>query len=170
MSQESWKSTFIRFFSSTFAALCVILAIQLFVTGSAFAGDRKHATSTICQGMSKEGRDALRYNGSSLEAVGKDVTVMCPIIRDNTTGRMRYVSVRFLRKTGDYTAVRGTVLSCNAAYGGCVSKSSDSSSTNTFTSTYIDTRNMPHTKNHYFSYKTVLPEGWKIVSVMWDED
>lgn len=158
------------FCTSTSIALCVVISAQLLGMRQASAGDRKHATSTICQGMTKAGRDLLKYNGSSLEAVGADVTVMCPIIRDNTVGKMRFIEVRFKRKNGDSSEVKGKVISCNSAFGGCESRSASTSSINVFTSTNIDTRNLPHSIDHYFSYEAILPDGWKIVSVEWDED
>jgi hypothetical protein len=48
------------------------------------ADDGKIISSAICQAMTPNGAEHLRHLGSSLQAVGADVTVICPIA-DKTT-------------------------------------------------------------------------------------
>jgi hypothetical protein len=138
---------------------------------SALAADEKVISSAICQAMTPLGSQHLQHNGSSVQAVGVDVTVVCPIVRDNLDGRLQWVDVRHLRPDdGAGQKVSGKVFSCNAASGGCSEKAAESSASNVFTSVHVDTHTMPKGKDQYFYYRMVLPKDWKIVSIKYRED
>jgi len=147
------------------AALAVIALFG--AVGAAHAqDDGKMLPSTVCKAVYPGGNDHLQHNGSSLQAIGADVSVVCPIVRDSIGGAMKWVDVRYLRPNGDSTKVSGRVYSCDATYGGCnQSALSQSSASNQFTSVHIDSAGMPHNGDRYFYYRGVLPEGWKIVAV-----
>lgn len=106
------------------------------------ADDGKIISSAICQAMTPNGAEHLRHLGSSLQAVGADVTVICPIVRDSMGGRMKWVDVRHRRPSGaGGEQVSGRVYSCDATYGGCYNTAQSYTDTsNTFTSVFLDRR------------------------------
>jgi hypothetical protein len=130
------------------------------------ADNGKIISSAICQAMTPNGAEHLRHLGSSLQAVGADVTVICPIVRDSMGGRMKWVDVRHRRPSGaGGEQVSGRVYSCDATYGGCYNTAQSYTDTsNTFTSVFLDTGSLPFNSDHYFYYRSVLPENWKIVA------
>jgi hypothetical protein len=131
------------------------------------ADNGKIISSAICQAMTPNGAEHLRHLGSSLQAVGADVTVICPIVRDSMGGRMKWVDVRHRRPSGaGGEQVSGRVYSCDATYGGCYNTAQSYTDTsNTFTSVFLDTGSLPFNSDHYFYYRSVLPENWKIVAI-----
>jgi hypothetical protein len=143
--------------------------------------DKKIASSTVCQGVSPQDRANLRYNGSSLEAVGAHVEVVCAIIRDSSMSKMNFIEVRFKRKNGDLfsdgrpATVTGVVHSCDSEDGGCEKKevttrTGQLNNINDFVSTKVETPDLPHSSAHYFTYKVTLREGWKLVRIMYQEE
>lgn len=134
--------------------------------GPAYADDEKLISSAICQAMTPTGAAHLRHNGSSLEAKDVPVTVICPVIRDSVTGRLKWVEVRHLRPSGAAgQQVAGKVYSCDAAHGGCSETSeAHTDNSNEFTSVFVDASNLPSGRDRYFYYHSVLPVNWKIVS------
>jgi hypothetical protein len=135
------------------------------------ATDKKIVSSTVCQGVTPEDRANLRYNGSSLEAVGASVDVVCAIVRDSTESRMNYIEARFLRPAaGAGDRLTGTVHSCEGQDGGCEKKEAKTDDGNNWTSTAVDTRGLPHSSSHYFTYRVTLFEGWKLVYIHYQEE
>lgn len=137
------------------------------------ATDKKIASSTVCQGVSPEDRANLKYNGSSLEAVGASVSVVCAIIRDSSMSKMNFISVRFKRKDGDTQKLTGVVHSCDSAHGGCEKADAQTGTGNlgnAFTSTHVETAHLPHSENDYFTYRVTLPAGWKLVNIVYQEE
>ena len=105
------------------------------------ADDGKIISSAICQAMTPNGAEHLRHLGSSLQAVGADVTVICPIVRDSMGGRMKWVDVRHRRPSGAGGEQVCRVYSCDATYGGCYNRAQSYTDTsNTFTSVFLDRR------------------------------
>ena len=134
------------------------------------ATDKKIVSSTVCQGVTSQDRAKLQYNGSSLEAVGASVSVVCAILRDSSMSKMTFISVRFKRKDGDPQKLTGVVHSCDAGSGGCAKADASTGTDNQFTSTIVDTRKLPHTEDHYFTYRVTLPAGWKLVNIEYQEE
>ncbi len=151
--------------------LFMAAAFILLSTTPALAADGKMISSAICQAMSPAGAEHLMHRGSSLQAVGSDVTVICPIVKDSIGGKLLWVDIRHLRPNGaGGQTVTGRVYSCNSTHGGCwQSGLGTSSSSNQYTSVFLSTDNLPHSSDHYFYYRTVLPEGWKIIAVEYKE-
>jgi hypothetical protein len=154
---------------ATLTAVGIAVASLFF--SPAHADDGKIVSSAICQAMTPTGADYLIHNGSSLEATGSDVTVICPIVRDSIGGKMKHVEVRHLRPSGAAgQVVTGKVVSCDITYGGCSELSGQSSASNQFTSVAITTTSLPHGGDRVFYYRSILPEGWKIISLEYIEE
>ncbi len=150
--------------------LAIACAALLGYSGAATGDDRKHVASGICVAETASGASKLRHRGSSLEAVGGDVDVICPILKDRK--KVKWVAVRHLRPSGSTAArvVKGVVMSCNSTQGGCrQSKTVSTSAKNKFTSVHVETGDLPSGDNYYYFYKSKLPKGWKIVSVQYVE-
>jgi hypothetical protein len=157
-------------FQSISACLALSLAALVALPSPAVAADNKIVSSAICQAMSPAGAQHLQHNGSSLEAVGSDVTVVCPILRDNLSGDMLWVDVRHYRPGGSGGGqVSGSVYSCGSTFGGCSVASQSTAGNNAYTSVFITTSGLPSGDDRYFYYRSVLPEGWKIVSMEYKE-
>ena len=154
--------------------LCISLLMALLELSIAApvvaATDKKIASSTVCQGVSAQDRERLRYNGSSLEAVGGSVSVVCAIIRDSSMSKMNFINVRFKRKDGDTQKLTGVVHSCDGTSGGCSQADARTDDGNLFTSTHVETAHLPHAEDHYFTYRVTLPAGWKLVNIVYQED
>ena len=160
-----------QIFSSAALRAAGLLSFCL-ASGVVHAADDKLISSAICQAMTPSGASHLQHNGSSLQAKDVAVTVVCPVVRDNLSGRLQWVHVRHLRPDGAVgQTVSGKVYSCDAAYGGCSESAEvESDSSNSLTSVFIDTSGMSHGADQYFYYRTVLPVNWKIVSFGYRED
>ena len=148
------------------------MASLLVLSAPAVADDGKMISSAICQAMSPWGVDHLTNNGSSLQAVGGNVTVICPIVKDSLGGTMNWVDVRHLRPpNGAGQVVSGRVHACSAVDGGCFqSPLSSTSSSNQFTSVHPTTTSLPHSSDFYFYYRSDLPQDWKIIALEYEEN
>jgi hypothetical protein len=155
--------------TTTWIAIAGLLLVS---APAAFASDGKMISSAICQPMSPWGVEHVWHNGSSLQAQGGAVTVICPIVKDSIGADLNWVDVRHLRPpNGAGQVVTGRVYSCNATYGGCFASSlSQSSSSNTYTSVHVTSNGLPNASDDYFYYRSDLPEDWKIASVEYNED
>lgn len=147
-----------------------ILLIACVVATPGHAADEKITSSAICQAMTPTGAQHLTHLGSSLQAVGTDVTVICPIVRDNLNGKMQSIEVRHLRPGHPSGQVTGSVYSCDSVFGGCSQISQSTAGSNEYTSIFINTTTLPSSNRHYFYYRSVLPQNWKIVSIKQRED
>lgn len=160
---------------SSLVAMSFCTGIMAFSSAHA-ATDRKILSSAFCQGTTNAGRPLLRYNGSSLRASGADVTVVCPILRDNTSGGLLEFRVTF-KKSSRSDSRRADVqfFSCNGDFGGgCESRTKRTTSSNhEFTSaapTRSELASLPHGDKHYYYLRTVLPDGWSIVFIRYTEE
>lgn len=163
------------FLSKYFSSPVTILGAGIFAAGllgaqATFAGqDGKIASSAICEGMSNAGRSYLEFFGSILTANGKDVTVVCPIMRDVMNGTLDQAYVRLKRPSGDIRRISGKLYSCDLAYGGCFSQTTSTDRSNTYTSLHLNPINLRQGANQTFFFRFVLPDQWKIVAVGWTE-
>jgi len=150
-----------------------VLFILLITPALASGADRKIISSAICQAMTPAGAAQLRHNGSSLEALEVDVTVICPIIKDNH-GPLQSVEVRHKRPENNQSpfasTVSGQVFSCSSN-GGCsvTSENSTSSGGSLFRSIIFNPLNLPGGNDRYYYYKSVLPKKWKIVAFIFTQ-
>ena len=159
------------------SVVAVSFCVGMAASSSAHAAtDRKIMSSAFCQGMTDAGRALLQYNGSSLRAGSSDVTVVCPILRDNTVGGLREFRITFKKSSAsDRRQATVQFFSCNGDFGGgCRSKPKTTTSSNTdFTSaapTRSELESLPHGDKHYYYFRTVLPSGWSIVFIRYTEE
>lgn len=155
-----------------FARRTLVLLLAAGASALCAAADEKMAASAMCHASTPNGAKYLVHNGSSLEATDADVTIVCPILRDNLSGALQWVDVRHLRPNGGAgQQVSGRVYSCDSTYGGCWQTDEASSDNgNTYTSVFADTSGLPAGASHYFYYRSVLPKGWKLISIRYRED
>jgi len=150
----------------------IAIASFFLVSAPALADDGKMISSAICQAMSPWGVDHLTHNGSSLQAVGGNVTVICPVVKDSIGGDLNWVDVRHLRPpNGAGQVVTGRVYSCDATGGGCfMTGLGQSSAVNLYTSVHLTTTNLPSSDKYYFYYRSDLPQDWKIAAFEYVEN
>ncbi len=145
--------------------------------------DRKILSGTVCQAEKAQDHENLRYMARGVQAIGKDVEVVCPITRDSSESKIQFVDVRYQRgsalpvqgqPSGQFKGkFKGEFFTCsNLANGNaqCASADADSSATNDPTSVHIETGHLPHTQDNYYAYKSVIPKEAILKSITYVED
>lgn len=167
------KSTGPQLGLATLAALVTLAALP-----AVAATDTKILPGAICQPNNPADLNNLRYWGRGVEAVGKDVELVCPIVRDSTLSGLKRVEVRFQRGFDQAVVFNGVFhlefLSCSDekfANPCFVSKKHESpSGGNNPTSASMDGFDgVPMGSDRSFSIKTVLPRGTLLKSVRYTE-
>ncbi len=161
------------------------------------ATDKKIISGSICQPERPADRANLEYFARGLRAIGKDVELVCPIVRDSTLSKINFVEVRYQRdflkfKPGscdakhpkddhlppnykDTCLFHGEFWSCsNGEPGEADCKKKDGLSpigaANDPTSVKIGTENLPHDEDNYYVYKTTLPKDTLLKSLTYQEE
>jgi hypothetical protein len=143
------------------------------------ATDRKILHGTICQPENPADAAQLRYTGRGLHALGADVQLVCPIVRDSTLSGLTFLQVRFQRGFGNEVVdfpgrkFRIEFLSCSDKDIGNACRSSGlhaSDDGNNPTSAPITTFDgIPMDEDRAFSVKTTLPKGTVLKSITYVE-
>jgi hypothetical protein len=145
----------------------------------------KIVSGAVCQAQDPQDRANLRYFARGVQAVNKDVQIICPITRDSTLSAIKRVEVRYQRgmelppqgsnKDQFIGQFEGSFFSCSNRDPGnaCVEKSGRSGEHSTgdttkATSVSIDTSGLKH-DDHYYVYKAVLPEFAILKSITYVE-
>lgn len=153
----------------------LLIMVQFGSAPAAFAVDGKIMSGTACQAVRPENRRFLRYLVRGVQAVGKDVQVVCGITKDsigNNGRRLLFVDARYQRPPSTGT-ITGEVFSCSMLSAGdanCASRQGSSSASNNPTSVNIDTRALPHDRHRHFVYRTTIPDQAMLKSLRYEED
>lgn len=167
----------------TLQILITVITINTsFVSLALGSTDKKIVSGTICQPQDPEDRANLRYFARGVQAINKDVTVVCPIVRDSTQNRINWVDVRYQRgfditpqgKLPEFTGkFKGNLFSCgnlDAGSSSCKMEDGASDSSNDPTSVHIETKNLPHSDTRYYVFKSELPKGTVLKSITYQEE
>ncbi len=167
---------------------CALLAAAAAATATpALAGtDRKIVSATLCQPEHPSDRDNVRYMARGVQAVGKDVMITCPLLRDSTLSGIKSLTASFQRGTaapvlgtplpGGNRAFEGMLFSCSmldfvTAQAGCdTAKGSSDAGQMPVHSLSINGSALAHGDKRYYAFKVKLFDGTVLKSLTYTEN